>query len=95
LLNRDNSVWESGSISAKGSEDIQIGQYLEATRGSLKSTSYIIQVDHTFAVYQGWTTNIQVIRGDGFLVRDRYAGNAFWAEGRNGPYDVSARLGSP
>ena len=89
MLNRDNSVWESGSISAMGSEDIQIGQYLEVTRGSLKSTSYISQVDHTYVVYQGWTTNIQVIRGDGFLVRDRYAGNPFWAGGRDGPYDTA------
>jgi hypothetical protein len=87
LINRDNSVWESGSVLAMGREDFQIGKYLKVTRGSLESTAYMTQVDHTFVVYQSWTTNIQLIRGDGFIVRNQYVGNPFWAEGRHSPYD--------
>ena len=95
LINRDNSVWESGSISAMGREDFQIGKYLKISRGSLESTAYMTEVAHTFAVYQSWTTNIQLSRGDGFIIRNQYVGNPFWAEGRNGPYDAAARHLAP
>jgi hypothetical protein len=44
------------------------------------------QVDHSFVPFQSWTVSVQFIRGDGFIVRDKFTGNAFWAEGRNGVY---------
>ncbi len=86
LLNRDNSVFEDGSATMKGSELLVPGQYMKLTRGALTSTSYVVQVDHIFMPFQGWTSTVQFIRGDGFLMRDKYAGNPFWAEGRSGPY---------
>jgi hypothetical protein len=85
-LNQDNSVWEDGSMTIQGSETIKPGQYLKLTRGSLVTTAYMTQVDHMYVPFQSWTVGVQFIRGDGFIVRDKFTGNPFWAEGRNGVY---------
>ena len=86
LLNRDNSIWEDGSANVQGLETIKPGTYLNITRGAITTTQYIEEVDHTFIPFQAWTTSVRTVRGDGFLVRDKFAGNAFWAEGRPGVY---------
>ena len=53
LLNRDNSVFEDGSATMKGSELLVPGQYMKLTRGALTNTSYAVQVDHNFMPFQG------------------------------------------
>ncbi len=73
-------------MTLKGSEDYQIGQYLQLTRGSIVSEAYIASVSHAYAPLQGWTSNLMLERGNGFIVRSKMGGRPYWSEGRDGPY---------
>ena len=86
LMNRDNGVFEEGAATIKGSEQIVPGKYLTITRGSLVSTAYVERVAHNFTPMQTWTTDVVLVRGDGFLARSKMAGAPYFAEGRSGPY---------
>jgi hypothetical protein len=67
--NKDNVVFESGSLRILGRDDIRAGMYLELLRGSIKYQFYIVQVNHEFIPYQGFFTTLTVERGTGFIVR--------------------------
>jgi len=87
-MNRDNSVFEEGSATVMGSEDLKAGRYLRVTRGDLVSRNYITRVAHTIVPLRTWTADLTLIRGDGFLGRIDYAGSPAAAEGRKGPYSA-------
>jgi hypothetical protein len=88
LMNRDNSVFEEGGVVVQGIETLQPGKYLQLTRGSLVSQNYIASVAHNFAPLRTWTSELTLMRGTGFLERNKYAGSPSWAEGRKGPYTL-------
>lgn len=48
--------------------------------------SYIAKVTHNITPLDGWTSDIIITRGMGFLERLRMANAPFWREGRRGPY---------
>lgn len=85
-MNRDNSVLEDGSALVQGSEKIKPGRFLRLTRGDLVAEAYITKVTHNIAPLDGWTTQVNLERGMGFLERLRMASAPFWREGRAGPY---------
>ena len=85
-MNRDNSALEDGSAVLQGSEKIKPGRFMRLTRGDLVAEAYITKVTHSIAPLDGWTTQITLDRGMGFLERLHMAGAPFWREGRHGPY---------
>ena len=86
LMNRDNGVFEESAATLKGSEQIVPGKSLTITRGALVSTACVEPVARNFTPMQTWTTDVVVVRGDGFLARSKMAGAPYFAEGRSGPY---------
>lgn len=87
-MNRDNSVLEEGSATVQGSETVKPGRFLRLTRGDLVAEAYVPRITHNISPLDGWTTNIMLIRGMGFLERLRMDGSPFWKEGRRGPYSA-------
>ena len=67
--NKDNIVFESGSLRIKGREEIKAGTYIDVVRGSMKYSFYVVQVDHEFVPFQGFFTTLSVDRGTGFIER--------------------------
>lgn len=86
-LNKDNSVFESGTLKVIGDERLRIGRYLNCTRGSLASSYYVTGVTHEFLPLRSFTTSLQVERGTGFLNRTNSQGSPAYKEGARGPYD--------
>lgn len=84
--NRDNAVWEEGTISLQGNENLRAGQYMKFTRGQMRSEHYAVGVAHQIFPMRGWTSSISLVRGTGFLVRNQSTQPAMWLEGRPGPY---------
>jgi hypothetical protein len=87
LLNRDNVLWEEGSIVVKGSPRLKPGRYLTLRRGGLTARYYVTAVDHQLAPFRGYTTTCRVERGTGFLTRVREQRSPYWLEGRPGVYE--------
>jgi hypothetical protein len=95
LLNRDNSVWETVEMTAKGCEDFKAGMEVQWTEGQergagLVSRGYCARVQQIIAPLRSggsaaWTTQLSIERGDGFLNADEMQASPFWAEGRRGP----------
>ena len=85
-MNRDNGVFEQGQIVMKGSELALAGRYVQVTRGGLKSTAYAPALSQSIIPFQGWTTSMELIRGDGFKVRTGLPSSPYLAEGRPGTY---------
>jgi hypothetical protein len=69
--NKDNVLLESGQILLRGREDLKAGMTLRIHSGSLVATYYVIQVDHNFVPFGGFTTSATVERGTGFVERIR------------------------
>lgn len=74
--NKDNVVWEQGTIRIRGREDIKAGVYVRIKRGSMYSKYYVVSVDHEFIPFSGFFTTLHVERGDGFAERVKRAGGA-------------------
>lgn len=68
-MNKDNVVFEKGSMKLRGDERLKPGKYLELERGNLQAEYYIKNVNHTFVVLGAYTTDIEFIRGTGFIER--------------------------
>lgn len=67
--NRDNVVFESGSLSLKGNERIKAGMYLNISRGNLKQKLYAVNVDQNYMPFRSFTTSVTFERGTGFIER--------------------------
>lgn len=68
-MNKDNVVFEAGSITCRGREEIKAGMYFNLTRGTVKSEGYIVGVDHDFVPFSHFSTTFQFQRGTGFAER--------------------------
>jgi len=84
-MNRDNAVFEDGGATLRGSEDIKVGRYLRLTRGDLTSEAYMTRVGHNISPLQGWTTQVTLERGTGFVERTKRASTAYFSETSRGP----------
>ncbi|MDR3515186.1 MAG: hypothetical protein P4M00_05175 [Azospirillaceae bacterium] len=85
-MNRDNAVFEEGRAVLKGSEALKPGQYLRLTRGGVVASAYMTRVNHSLSPLQGWISTAILIRGTGFLTRNKMPGSPYLLEGMRGPY---------
>lgn len=67
--NRDNVVFEHGTMRLRGNEKIRAGTYIRLTRGQFSAEYYVTQVSHDFIPFQGFFTTVGVERGTGFVER--------------------------
>ncbi len=68
-MNRDNAIFESGTIRLRGNEAIKAGMFLQIQRGDMVSEYYVHRVEHDFVPFQGFFTTVAVDRGTGFIDR--------------------------
>lgn len=75
-MNRDNVVLERGSARIKGGpmrddgvEAMKAGDYARFKIGRFEWDAYVVQIDHEFTPFQGYTTNLIFERGEGFARR--------------------------
>lgn len=78
--NRDNVVFESGSMTLKGNERIRAGMYVKLKRGTMEQKVYATRVDHNFMPFRTFTTTVSFERGTGFIERAKRG------SGRDSPY---------
>lgn len=71
-LNKDNLIYESGSLRLRGDESIKAGMYLTILRGPHQVSVgevYAHTVSHEFIPFQGFFTTVQFDRGTLFAER--------------------------
>lgn len=69
-FNKDNVVFESGTMRVRGNEKIKAGRFVTSARGSVnESWFYVVSVDHDFVPFQGFFTTINYERGTDFINR--------------------------
>jgi hypothetical protein len=81
--NRDNVIFETGSMRLKGNEKIRAGTYVRLTHGNMRSYYYAVSVTHDFTPFGNYFTEVQFERGTGFIDRvQRAAGqdSPYWDE---------------
>lgn len=74
--NKDNVVFERGTIKMKGglmrndgTGMLRAGDYLNVIQGKLQWLAYAVNVSHEFMPFVGFTTTVQFERGTGFAER--------------------------
>lgn len=87
-LNKDNACFEEGAIICRGDEALEIGKYLNLTRGSEISRFYVESVAQQIRPLATWSTQLSVVRGTGWRDRTKEAVSPFAAEGRSGAYSI-------
>ncbi len=84
-INKDNVIFESGTLRVRGNEQIKAGMLLIVGRGNAdaprneygqmqtntSSCYYVIRVDHEFVPFQGFYTTVTVERGTSFIDRSQ------------------------
>ncbi len=80
-INKDNVIFEHGSLRLRGDERIKAGMQLNVSRGGgVVSTYYATRVDHDFTPYHGFTTTVAVERGTSFIARSQSANPQYFPE---------------
>ncbi len=74
--NKDNVLFERGSIRLRGNETIRAGAYIQIVRGDMAPIYYVDDVTHDYVPFQGFWTTVNVQRGTGFIERVKRAGGA-------------------
>jgi len=68
-MRRDNAALESGTMTLRGDENIKPGVYIDIERGALEAEYYAQNVTQVYEVYGSYTTEVEFIRGTGFINR--------------------------
>lgn len=75
-MNKDNVVFERGSVVVKGGpmrpdgiEAMKAGDYARIQRGRMEWDAYCVQIEHDFQPFQSYTTSLTLERGEGFALR--------------------------
>ena len=71
-MNRDNVLFEQGTLRLRGNEAIKAGVYLRILRGptdAVESECYATSVTHDFLPFGSFTTTVTFERGTGFIAR--------------------------
>jgi hypothetical protein len=81
--NRENVVFEAGTMTLRGREDIPAGKYVSlrlgtngGSRSGFMQQAYAYSVTHEFLPYRSFTTAVQFDRGTGFIARAQRQGGA-------------------
>jgi hypothetical protein len=82
-MNRDNVVFESGSATVKGGQVrdgstdlIRAGDYALFAKGRMMFEAYVVQVNHDFRPFQGYTMSLALERCTGFVERAQMGGGS-------------------
>jgi hypothetical protein len=75
-MNRDNVLYETGSMRVRGNEAIKAGMHVRLHRGTMVATYYVVKVDHDYLPFQGVFSTITFERGTGFIERVQRSGGA-------------------
>jgi hypothetical protein len=67
--NKDNIVFETGTMRLKGNEAIKAGTYIQYKPGNVPAFYYVVSVEHDFAPFGSYFTTVQFERGTGFIGR--------------------------
>lgn len=67
--NKDNVVFERGTLRLYGSERVKAGVNLNIQRGNFTSRCYVTRVEHEYMPFQGFWTTAHFERGTAFIVR--------------------------
>ena len=81
--NKDNVVFESGSMTLKGDEAIKAGSYVSLARGAnagLLAEYYADTVTNDFQPFRRYTTQVSFDRGTGFIERVQRKDGAYLPE---------------
>jgi hypothetical protein len=79
--NKDNVVFESGTMKLRGNEKIRQGRFIRLLRTSgAISLYYVVSVEHEFVPMVGYFTTVQYERGTGFIDRVHTQNSPYWAE---------------
>lgn len=80
-MNRDNVIFERGTATIKGGpmradgvETMKAGDYARFRFGRLEFEAYVVQIEHNFQPFQGYTTSLTYERGTGFSERAQLDG---------------------
>ncbi len=74
-MNKDNVVYESGSMLIKGGPlnelglPMQAGEYAKINMGNMQWLAYVTQIDDEFNMFRSYTTTLIFERGEGFVAR--------------------------
>lgn len=85
--NRDNVMFETGSMTIKGNEAVRAGTYLRLQHGNMVSDYYVMQVMHDYIPFGAYTTTIVFERGTGFadrVVKGDRSASPYWSEQAEG-----------
>lgn len=83
--NKDNVVFEEGTIQVKGNEQLKAGRQLIMTRAeAVPVTGYITRVEHTFQPLYGFTSTLTVERMTTFIERAKAQTSQYRPEMRMG-----------
>ncbi len=86
-LDRDNVLYEEGTIEMMGNENVVPGKYLELDHGGdYTSSYYMAAVTDSFSPFASYKTTADVIRGDGQIKRLVAGRSPSWAENGHGVY---------
>jgi hypothetical protein len=80
LLNKDNAIFESGSMRLMGNERIKAGMYLRVDNGGIRSFYYVTSVKHEFIPFVGFKTVLNFERGTGFIDRAKMSVSPYLSE---------------
>lgn len=72
--NKDNVVFERGTIRMRGNEEIKAGNYIRVKRGSFQAEYYVVQHDIEYIPFQGFFSTLLLERGTGFIERAKREG---------------------
>ena len=78
--NKDNVLFERGTMRVRGNEAIKAGTYVRLRRGSTSAVYYVVEVDHEIVPFSGWFSTVQFERGTGFIRRVQAGGSPYLAE---------------
>lgn len=81
--NKDNVIFEIGTMRVKGNENIRAGSYVRVNNGMMTPEFYGVTVQHDYLPFQGYFTTINFERGTGFIDRAMQGGGAaspYWQE---------------
>lgn len=84
--NKDNVVFEGGSIDLIGNEAVRPGTYLNIDYGNHVAEHYVTAVTHNFVPFQGFTTEVSFTRGTDFVQRTKALSSSYLATRSTGVY---------
>lgn len=80
-INKDNVIFEFGTIRIRGNEKLKAGMQIYVTRGqSYYGTFYVTKVDHEFVPFQGFYSTLTVERGTSFIDRSQIQFPVYYQE---------------